>query len=175
MGYNVYLVKTRNWFDERNRFTEADWSEIRAKHSVPDWLFLVGGKITVKNPSKNQIVQLVGIAKERGWTVQGDDGETYDEDGSPISAPAPPQPGFSDRFRFLIREYRAKKTIRKSMKGVQCPFKVGDKVRTLYRTGGVVTRVDPKGNHGMGYFEVRFPNGAILGGMFVAHGFEKEN
>ena len=82
MGYNLYLVKARNRFDEPNRFTETEWNAICAKHEVADWLSFDGDEIAVKNPSQEQITALVRVAKTCGWTVQGDDGETYADDGS---------------------------------------------------------------------------------------------
>jgi hypothetical protein len=55
-----------------------------------------------------------------------------------------------------------------------CPFKVGDKVKTTYRTGGTVIEVDPKANQGLGIIRVRFPDGAEFGGPFLGHDFQRE-
>ena len=63
MGYNLYVVKSRGCLDRRNRFTEAEWNEICANHQVADWLCFDGNDITVKNPSREQIVALVHVAK----------------------------------------------------------------------------------------------------------------
>ena len=174
MGYNLYLVKAGNWFDEENKFTPAEWSELRAKPRVPDWLYFDGNKITVKNPSEEQVIEFVGMAKAWGYTVQGDDGETYREDGSHIFPAPPPKAGFFHTLRHAIDERRAKKRIQKSMEGVTCPFQVGDRVRTTHRSGGVVIEVDPKGNQGLGSIRVRFPDGVVLGGMFMANDFYKD-
>jgi hypothetical protein len=174
MGYGVYLVKARNWFDDENKFTETERNVIRARHGVADWLYFGGEQVSVKNPSREEIIALVRIAKTFGWAVQGDDGETYAEDGSPIPVPPSPEQGFFGRLRRLLNEYRVSRAIQKRMRGVGCPFKVGDRVRTTHRRGGVVIEIDPKGHQGMGSIKVTFPDGTILGGTFIANDFRKE-
>jgi hypothetical protein len=84
MGYELHLVKKGWWFDIENQFTENEWQNLRGKHPVPGWLYFLSGDISAKNPNESQIITLVKIAKNNGWPVQGDDGETYSEDGSPI-------------------------------------------------------------------------------------------
>ena len=174
MGYNLYVVKSRGCLDQRNRFTEAEWNEICANHQVADWLCFDGNDITVKNPSREQIVALVHVAKTRGWSVQGDDGESYADDGSSIPAARPPIPTLLCRLRQFLDLYRGTKATPKSVSVAACPFKVGDRVRTTYRSGGVVISADPTGHHGRGSIKVRFPDGATLGGMFRANDFFKE-
>jgi hypothetical protein len=174
MGYDVYLVKTRSLFDEENKFTETEWKTLCAKHRVADWLHYDGDDITVKNPSKEQLVALVRIARSCGWTVQGDDGETYAEDGSLVPAAPLPKPGILSRLKHLLSGHRADKSIENSAQEIACPFSVGDKVCTTYRSGGVVISVDPSGHHGTGSIKVRFPDGTILGGIFAANDFRIE-
>lgn len=53
------------------------------------------------------------------------------------------------------------------------PFRVGDRVHTAHRTGGIVISVDSRANHGLGSVVVRFPDGVELGGPFVGSGFER--
>ncbi|MEW6618498.1 MAG: hypothetical protein AB1422_03990 [bacterium] len=172
MGYNLYLVKKENWFDKENVFTQTEWEDIQ-KYQISNWLYFDEGTITIKNPSKEQVIDFVKMAKRYNWFVQGDDGEKYSEDGSPIYE-KPKKSGLFGGIRYLISELLAKKKIEHSMKSVTCPFKVGDKVKTTHRTGGVVIDIDPKANHGLGSIKVKFPDGVVLGGTFIAHGFEKE-
>jgi len=115
----------------------------------------------------------VNLARDTGWSVQGDDGETYGADGAP-HADRPARPGFLTAALQPLRERFARWSIRRSMRGVVCPFQVGDPVRTTLRTGGVVIAVDAHGNHGLGGIKVRFSDGTVIGGFFVGHDFHKE-
>jgi hypothetical protein len=117
-------------------------------------------------------VAFVGLARSHGWSVQGDDGETYDTDGVAVAAPA--SSGFLAVMLGPLRDLFARRSIRRSMRGVVCPFQVGDPVRTTFRTGGVVIAVDAKANHGLGSIEVRFADDSVLGGFFLGHDFRKE-
>ena len=172
MGYNLYLVKHGNWWDADARFGREEWDRLQA-FRLPDWVYFEDGTITVKSPTPDQAVAFAGIARAHGWSVQGDDGETYGTDGVPIPA-SPVRPGFFAAALRPAREFFARRSIRRSMRGVVCPFEVGDLVRTTLRTGGVVIAVDPTANHGLGSIKVRFPDGFVLGGFFVGHDFRKE-
>lgn len=105
--------------------------------------------------------------------MQGDDGETYGEDGAPTRASAA-RPGVLSTILGPLRQFLDKRKIQRSMQGVVCPFSVGDRVRTTFRTGGVVIAIDAKAHHGLGSIKVRFPDGSVLGGFFVGHDFRKE-
>src|SRR5688572_14145577 len=138
MGYEVHVVKTENWTHDENRFSRAEWDEILDKYaSASTWLYFDGEGISVKNPSKEQVVTLVRIATQRGWRLQGDDGEEYGPDGNEI--PEEPTPPVRRPLWNPIREWLE---TRRAMKDVgPCPFKAGDRVRYFARTG-VVTKVD---------------------------------
>ena len=170
MGYNVYLVRPGRGRD--SKFGRDEWDRLRASGRLADWIYFEDGAITVKSPTREQVVAFVGLARAHGWSVQGDDGETYDTDGVPV--PAPAHSGFLAATLAPLRDLLARRSIRRSMRGVVCPFQVGDPVRTTFRTGGVVIAVDPKANHGLGSIEVRFADGLVLGGFFVSHDFRKE-
>jgi len=176
VGYDLYLVRTKDWFDEGNRFEEQEWNEIRTKYPVSDWLHFHNGLITAKYPDKDRIVVLVQIARAYSWKVQGDDGEEYGLDGTPIQIEVPPVQGeglmLFQKVKRVIADYRSRRSIRKS--SFVCPFKVGDRVRILHRRGGVVIGVDEKANHGLGSIKVKFPDGVVLRGPFIGHGFEKD-
>ena len=173
MGYNVYLVKRGNWWDANARFDRKEWDRLRASRPLPDWVSFEQGTITVKSPTREQVIEFVSLARATGWSVQGDDGETYGADGAPHPEP-PVRPGFLTAALKPLRELFAKWSIRRSMRGVVCPFQVGDPVRTTLRTGGVVIAVDAHGNHGLGGIKVRFSDGTVIGGFFVGHDFHKE-
>jgi hypothetical protein len=175
MGYELHLVKNGSWFDEENKFTETEWKSLQ-KQSIPDWVYFSSGDISVKNPKKSQIITFVKLAKNNSWIVQGDDGETYSENGAPIPA-EDEKPSIFEPIKFLIREYKAKRKIKQMMKGVICPFKIGDKVRALGAAQtGIVTEIDYKANHGIGSFTVKMENGTTWKTFgFDAHTYKKED
>lgn len=174
MGYNLYFVKRGNWYEPDSRFGQEEWGRLKESGLLPDWVHFDDGVITVKSPTKEQVVTFVRFAKTHGWFVQGDDGETYDDDGAPLRASAIPS-GLLSTILKPLRHFLDKRKIQRSMKGVVCPFRVGDSVRTTFRTGGVVIDVDEKAHHGLGSIKVRFPDGSVLGGFFVGHDFQKES
>jgi len=173
VGYNVYLVKRGSWWDADARFGREEWDRLRASRPLPDWVSFEDGTITVKSPTREQILAFVGLARDEGWSVQGDDGETYGADGLPVPEP-PARSGFFAAALQPLREFFAKRSIRRAMQGVVCPFRVGDPVRTTLRTGGVVIAVDANANHGLGSIKVRFSDGTVIGGFFVGHDFHNE-
>jgi hypothetical protein len=174
MGYNLYVVKRGNWYEPDNRFGQEEWGRLKESGQLPDWVYFDDGVITVNDPTKEQVVTIVRFAKTHGWFVQGDDGETYDEDGASLHTSAT-DPGLLSTLLKPLRHFLDKRKIQRSMKGAVCPFQVGDSVRTTFRTGGVVIDVDEKAHHGLGSIKVRFPDGSVLGGFFVGHDFQKES
>lgn len=175
MGYELHLVKKGEWFDEENKFAESEWQNLQSKQSIPDWVYFSGGDIAVKNPTKSQIIALAKIAKVNGWLVQGDDGETYSEDGTPTPA-AVQKSDLFEPIRKLIREFKARREISQMMKGVECPFKIGDQVRALGAAqSGTVIEIDTKANHGIGSFTVKLQNGTIDKTFgYEAHTYKRE-
>lgn len=176
MGYELHFVKKGRWFDEENKFTESEWKDLRDKGSIPEWVCFGAGDISVKNPDTCQIIAFVAIAKGNGWSVQGDDGESYSDNGEPIPVPEE-KPGIFEPIKKFIREYKAKRKIKQMMRGVVCPFKIGDKVRMLGAAqSGIVSGIDYKANHGFGSFTVKLENGTIHKTVgFHAHTFQKED
>ena len=172
MGYNLYLAKP----DGRpapGEFSREEWDGLRATTEIPDWVYFEDGAITVKSPTDEQVRTFVRLAAVHGWTVRGDDGETYDADGAAMPAAAE-KPSLLEAALRPLREFLAGRKLRRSMRDVVCPFVVGDRVRTTFRTGGVVIDVDANAHQGLGSITVRFPDGAVVGGYFVGHDFSKE-
>lgn len=172
MGYNLYLVQS-NGRAASDQFSREEWNRLRATPAIPDWVYFEDGAITVKSPTDEQVRAFVRLAAANGWMVQGDDGETYDVAGAAAPAPAE-KAGFLDAALKPLRAFLAGRKLRRSMRDVVCPFVVGDRVRTTFRTGGVVTGVDPNAHHGLGSITVRFPDGSVLGSYFVGHDLSKE-
>ena len=174
MGYDVHLVKPEIGGQQANEVSDGEWRAFQKKHSGIEYVHYADGKITCKNPSQEQLSTLARIAFSQGWRLRGDDGEYYDDSGQVISERAAPEAGFFGRIRNIIAEHRAARALAADMADVECPFKVGDRVRSTHRRGGVVTRVDKRANSGLGIIEVTFPDGAVIGGMFPDGGFERD-
>jgi hypothetical protein len=177
MGYDVHLVKRGHGSDEGNAFTTEEWNSIVRELGAVEWVSFFDGAVSSKYPSPEQLVALVRVAQAHGWSVQGDDGEEYGLDGQPIrETPGPREhQGFFKGLIAAFANWRAKRHIRSSMKGVVCAFKAGDRVKDSCRTGGVVTKVDPDANHGMGLIKVRYPDGVELRYAFIGNGLERED
>ena len=174
MGYDVHLLKPELPGQDAIEITEKDWQAFRASHPAIDYLYFERGRISCKNPSDAQLSELAKLAYENGWRLRGDDGEYYDDSGQVIQEPAAPTRGWLSRAKDFLANARAARELERDMAGVECVFKVGDRVRSTHRSGGVVTRIDKRANSGLGIIEVTFPDGAVIGGMFPDGGFERE-
>lgn len=126
MGYDLHITRRDDWSDEGSDITAEEWLQYvrsdpelkitgtngpchavwsgRSEHSEP-WLDWASGQIYTKNPDSPLIDKMISIAEQLGATVQGDDGEIYDEKSSdshavPLSQSLPPTPkkGFWGRL-----------------------------------------------------------------------------
>ena len=81
MGYDVYITRRENWWDEEGQDTSAaEWEAVIAADPalvvVPLWRN--AGRIVSENPSDAVIATMREVAKVPGARLQGDDGECYD-------------------------------------------------------------------------------------------------
>ena len=173
MGYDVHLVKPEIGGRKADEVSEREWQSFRKKHAAVDYVYYSDGKISCKNPSEEQVAALAKIAYSQGWRLRGDDGEYYDDNGQVIAEEGPRQ-GLFGRIKNIFAERRAARELAAEMEGVESVFKVGDRVKSIHRSGGVVINVDKAGNSGLGQIEVRFPDGAVISGIFPDGGFERE-
>ena len=174
MGYDVHLVKPEIGGQMADAVSDGEWQAFRRKHAGVDYVYYADGKITCKNPSEEQLATLAKIAFTQGWRLRGDDGEYYDDHGQVIVEPPAAKPGFFDRIMNVFAEQRAARELAAGMAGVESIFRVGDRVRSIHRRGGVVIKVDKAGNAGLGQIDVRFPDGAVISGIFPDGGFSRE-
>ena len=174
MGYDVHLMKPAIGDAEPEAISEREWHAFQHKHAELDYVYFDAGRISCKNPSEAQVAELAKLAYAKGWRLQGDDGEYYDDSGNVIPEPAAPKPGVFSRIKQVFAERRAAREMAAAMAGVECPFNVGDRVKSIFRTGGVVIKIDKQGNGGLGSILVRFPDGTVIGGIFPDGGFETE-
>lgn len=173
MGYDVHLVKPEIGGQAADEVSDREWRAFQSKHASVDYVYYVDGKITCKNPSDEQLATLAKIAFAQGWRLRGDDGEYYDDSGGVISE-VTSKPGFFGAIKNIFAERRAAREVAAGMEGVESVFKVGDRVKSIHRRGGIVIKVDKAGNSGLGQIDVRFPDGAVIGGIFPDGGFERE-
>jgi hypothetical protein len=175
MGYDVHLEKPEIGGQQVDQFSDREWRAFQQKHPGVDYVYFANGTITCKNPSEEQLATLGKIAYAQGWRLRGDDGEYYDDSGRLIAEAPAPEPGFFGRVRNIFAERRAARELAAEMAKVECAFRVGDHVKLIHRTGGVVVKIDKAGNSGLGQIDVRFPDGAIMSGIFPDGGFERES
>jgi hypothetical protein len=173
MGYDVHLVKPEIGGQAAEDLSEREWQSFQKKHAAVDYVYYSDGKISCKNPTAEQLAALAKVAFTQGWRLRGDDGEYYDDSGQVIAEEAPRE-GFFGRIKNVLAERRAARELAADMAGVECAFKVGDRVRSIHRTGGVVIKIDKTGNSGLGQIDVRFTDGAVISGIFPDGGFERE-
>lgn len=91
-----------------------------------------------------------------------------------VNAEEVPRQGMLGRLKNIFAERRAARELAAEMASVESVFKVGDRVKSTHRSGGVVIKVDKAGNAGLGQIEVRFPDGVVISGIFPDGGFERE-
>ena len=173
MGYDVRLVKPELSALGAEPITDREWRAFQERHAAVDYVYFSNGAIICKNPSEEQLLVLAKLAYEKGWHLRGDDGEYYDQHGN-FSQAQPQKAGFFRSIKDAFAQRRAARELAADMAGVESVFKVGDRVKLLHRTGGVVIKIDKAGNSGLGEIRVRFPDGAIVTGMFPDGGFEPE-
>ena len=107
MGYDLHITRKTDWSDADGPvITEAEWratieadpelrldTESRCTMADGEYVFAAwsgepgvlgyyAGEISTKNPEKPLISKMVRIARTLGAQVQGDDGETYRENGT---------------------------------------------------------------------------------------------
>lgn len=195
MGYDVHITRAKDWSMNDGLWILPDEWLAAANQDVEleiitetepyivTWLksasesemdfYWSKGNIISKNPTEEIIIKMEAIANRLQAKVQGDDGEVY-QNGAPMPEPVEKKK-FFQICKFYIQDFIASWRIKKSMKGVTCPFEVGDRVKTFHRTGGIVIEVDPKGHGGLGGIKVQFPDGVVIGFAFIANGLEKES
>jgi hypothetical protein len=173
MGYDVRFEKPPMPGQDAEQFTEREWQAFKSKHPRIDFVNFADGTMACKNPSDEQLVEMAKLAYAKGWRLRGDDGEYYDDEGQVIQE-QPPAQGWIARVKNVFANARAARELENEMRDVECPFKIGDRVKSAHRRGGVVTRIDKRANSGLGIIEVTFPDGSMIGGMFPDGGFEPD-
>lgn len=122
MGYDLHITRREQWFAEGPDITAEEWlAYVQSDpelHPVPEngphfvtwsgpstieepWLDWFEGCISAKYPDRALIGKMLTIAHHFGATVQGDDGETYDDASEiPSAAPAQASPNAWERLPF---------------------------------------------------------------------------
>ena len=176
MGYELHLVKNGD-HPRAELFTPEEWESLTLDAGAPDGMIFADGEVTLKSPSRDQVIAMVRFAMAHGCSVQGDDGEWYDDRGSPLQAEGTGQrPGRPTVLGEIAARVIGWFTIgpERPHARTAAPFAVGDRVRTHHRQGGIVIEVDPAANHAMGAIRAQFPDGAVIVSVFAAHPFMRE-
>ena len=190
MGYDLHITRRQDWSDENDRsisldewrsYVESDpelrmddslgehfavWSGPSA-HELP-WLAWANGNIDSKNPDQPLIQKMVAVAAALGASVQGDDGERYDQSEAPEPGPSA---GLLERAKALWSRITARPL--SPFDPSELPFKVGDRVRDVVGNEATVTAIDLRAEHGAGVITVQYEDGRIVQSMAMAHGFER--
>ncbi len=58
MGYVVHLVKPEISGETADEVSEREWQSFQKKHAAVDYVYYADGKISCKNPSKEQLETL---------------------------------------------------------------------------------------------------------------------
>src|SRR5947209_2956354 len=134
MGYDLHITRRADWSDQSGPpIAEAEWQQAIKDDPDADIYYWYAGDISVKNPDPALIAKMVRLAGQLEARVQGDDGEIYGEDGSPIESPPialpSPRPSIFNRLMSVLR--RRKTSLATS-------FRVGQRVRDVYGRFGTI-------------------------------------
>jgi hypothetical protein len=197
MGYDLHITRKESWSDEGGpAISEAEWrrvieqdaelkldTESRCTMSDGEYVFAswkgaagslgyYNGEITATNPEQPLICKMVSIARRLDASVQGDDGELYDEHGTasePQSAAPPAGPG---GLLSRIQAWFQHRSIVRANQQAAPAFKVGQRVKNPWGVKGVVIAVDRTANGGLGSVRIRLDNGSEHHFAYVASGLE---
>jgi hypothetical protein len=185
VGYELHITRAKSWsVNARNPISAEEWlayvekdrelslsgengpyfAKWNGKSRVADaWLNWHDGNIETKNPGEALIDKMVAIARELGATVQGDDGEIYQNGHEP---PWHPQPSVFDRLNSWLRALRAAPRLQE----VHPDFAAGDRVSDAFHRIATVIEIDTKSTHGLGKVKIRYDNGREVSLMLAASG-----
>ena len=167
LGYDAHITRSRDWAKPKQRITADEWSaSLEQRPDLSGWLHFDDGVISAKNPTHQQLGEMIALATGLKAHVQGDDGELYSD---PSQAPTPYTPGVFERLGTFFGRF----SNRRQTEAEPAPFAVGVRVRSPIRGEGTVVSVDPAAEHGLGRIVVGFDDGGELAFSCVAHGLEE--
>lgn len=186
MSYNLHITRRRFWADDGNEITSTEWlayvrddSELRlstergpcfavwtgTSDADEPWLDWSDGRIFTENPDAALVDKMVAMAGHFGASVQGDDGEIYENGSTP-----PRQQTRSRMERVKEALARALPARRAKIEHEPALFEVGDQVRDTWGNEHTVIGVDPKAVHGMGLIRTVRHDGTEHLHSMIAHG-----
>jgi hypothetical protein len=172
MGYDLHIVRRRHWADTGNDITSDEWLDYVAGDPElklsPDggpywavwsgaselpqpWLDWDDGRVYSKNPDAPLISKMCAVAQALHATVQGDDGEFYDENANVLPSPK------SSRVRSMLQALRSACTPRR--RAAPPDFAVGDRIIDVWGRPAVIKVIDLYANHGLGAVTLRYDDG----------------
>lgn len=196
MGYDLHITRRKDWAADGDAITAEEWrAYVRGdkeltltgtngpSHAVwrgpaanpEQWLDWSSGQIFTKNPEPPLIDKMIAIAAALEATVQGDDGEIYDEPAAGKAAGHAPRQG-TPTFREQVVGWfsRLRPSHTAGLANLPpLPFGVGDRVRDTWGNEHTVTAIEPAAGHGLGVIQTRRADGTTLKHMMNAHGLAR--
>jgi hypothetical protein len=195
MGYNLYITRAKEWSsNEGCQIGDNEWRSIVESDSslapdpvngpsfalwsghpekVESWFDLSEGNIYTKNPDGPTIDKMMEIARVLEATVQGEEGEIYPLEKSPVRRPAAPG-GILSHFTGFINGL--KRSIAASGRPADVSalsFKQGDRVRCVLSGAGTVVKIHPNDQGGIiDTVTVKFDRGTTQKRAVNASGLE---
>lgn len=186
MGYSVYITRRdyahdsdgpaillSEWEVLIGSDSELRWEPELGEHfavwregpaASESWIAWDNGNLESKHPDAAMIRKMSTFAGLLGARLVGEEGESYDSEGSELSRPgheaAKPVLGLWGRIRVLFRRPVAPDP------GIP----VGSRVRDALGRVGTVTSVDLRAEHGLGAITVRYDDGRTGSFAAMAHG-----
>jgi len=195
MGYELHITRNVDGEEQQPQISREEWLAVIEEDDdlsldeknaggdlvAADWkgergaLWWGGGEIVAKHPGGPLIVKMVQIARQLNAQVQGDDGEIYGQDGTPVEldqqAVPPPAPGL---FARIAGWFAYRKKVRELQQ--QAPaFRVGQRVVDPWGNKGTVVDVDTTANSGLGRIRVKTDKGTVQVEAYVATVWKIDN
>lgn len=188
MGYNFYITRKQNIFNEGSNITTEEWLalvqldgslSINAENgdcfvvwknplsNELDWLDWEDGNIFSKNPSTDFRFKMIDIAFQPNARLIGEDGEIYNKDGKVVF----PQ---SKRNCCILRRIKNILTRKKAAQKINdLPFSIGEQVIDTWGNKATVTRIDLTAEHENGLITVQYDDHREASSLATAHGLKK--
>ena len=195
MSYDLHITRRSSWDDRSGpAINSREWQKLIASDPELSLYTDVGveheglvasyrnhegalrwddGEVIAKNPEITLVVKMVAIAERLGARVQGDDGEIYQSDGTPLDD-AQSGSGPSSDSSANVEDSFATRSDSEARQPESASFQVGSRVRDWRGRRGRVTAIDRQAAHGLGRLTVLFDDGNELSFALVAPGVELE-
>jgi hypothetical protein len=103
MGYDVHVTRRRGWWDDDGpQISVGDGEALSdGRSELKELVRYSNGNSVAKNPDRERMLALLGLARELDARVQGDDGEIYTFENLDALEQARPERGVRQWLLFL--------------------------------------------------------------------------